>query len=1137
MAKAELTVARTKRGECVSCGRKCYRKKLFKMIPLDEPGKILNGRCLNCKPLQAKDVPTMPSNSSNPHSSGRNLSGRSNRSIIINSSISEENNRRMAMRKKKSSSHRSRNHQSSWKSNSKKEVTNDGKEHSTTGKSKSPPGRTHSNLSTARNRFNSSHSSLSRTTVDTAITTRPSIASISIKAARKNNGGISTLSIESTSSVKDTAKSDKKHRKGSTGGRTRAITESSICETSVTKSPEISWTPPPHQLEFGGSDNEIEDLNENLLHFKSNANIQPPSRLNSFKSIISATSKHCRPTREELEQAALTLMAAREHGLTSFGGPLYEDMFEDLPSSDPNHNSRPDGGIDSSRKNLSFHAIDSTTGRSDKMKYAGENDNDTDSKLKSETSLNTSLLESDRSPDAEHIQSFPKSRDQDHDLEQNSSIAESNVCSPKLVSTREYESNQRSCNHPKEGILNRGGAFQPRNANCHGRPGPGTHVFAGSIGTMSSVSSIGEDDHLFRQNSLEQKQSPIPHRRQNLPRMGSFSRYRQGSCQTLGSLSTIEVINEEDTKIQYSLEDSIHRPLPVDRLSPPSVASSVQPVAEVDETSAHHFERKEPPTYDNDNRLALNLPMGTTDLAQKITSVPTEQDEDIISNENETCNDFVNHDASIPTKQEKGDEVNSKNLITCKLFKDQLVFLRESSESPDQTRKALEILSECETADIGEGKENRSVVETVLTSMQNHTFSYDVQLWGCRAIWNMISSRDWIQNAFIQAGATAVITKAMNQFIKIGEDLHEEAIALLSNFAIDSSNLDNLLCKGVDVVESIITSMGQYPGNAGLQRKGCEGLAALASHNDSTLRLRIMDKGAGEAILFNAVAMHSDDFIVQKSAMLAVRNLSIDCEENQNRLLELGVVDPILSAMKKHRSVAGLQEAGVGAISIVAGSNVETRKVIESNGGIKLILRAVLDHSNISTEKECYVRALLTLSLGSYDGNNSESRSSEENIKAAAAIGAVIDAFDSPREKNKPSKLALAIHGVVIAMEAHENVSAVQEVGCVILGGLAELVEEGIATDSDQTKMDIVDEGALDAINMAMVLHRHEGRVQERACALLLGLAIEENYASISAAVGIQLLEDAADNFPGRCRDLAKRLIQRLIEDEGSKED
>lgn len=60
MSKAQLEEQRRKRGECLTCGRKCFQKKLFKMIPITDHGRVLDGRCLNCDPLdvgEASDVP------------------------------------------------------------------------------------------------------------------------------------------------------------------------------------------------------------------------------------------------------------------------------------------------------------------------------------------------------------------------------------------------------------------------------------------------------------------------------------------------------------------------------------------------------------------------------------------------------------------------------------------------------------------------------------------------------------------------------------------------------------------------------------------------------------------------------------------------------------------------------------------------------------------------------------------------------------------------------------------------------------------------------------------------------------------------------------------------------------------------
>jgi hypothetical protein len=55
MSRTELEELRKKRGECKTCGRKCFKKKLFKMIPIDEPGTVQNGRCLICHPIDTQN--------------------------------------------------------------------------------------------------------------------------------------------------------------------------------------------------------------------------------------------------------------------------------------------------------------------------------------------------------------------------------------------------------------------------------------------------------------------------------------------------------------------------------------------------------------------------------------------------------------------------------------------------------------------------------------------------------------------------------------------------------------------------------------------------------------------------------------------------------------------------------------------------------------------------------------------------------------------------------------------------------------------------------------------------------------------------------------------------------------------------
>ncbi|KAL7530812.1 hypothetical protein ACHAXR_003687, partial [Thalassiosira sp. AJA248-18] len=50
LSREELIKKRNRNGLCPSCGQKCFKKKLFKLEPMTNPGKVLNGRCLVCNP-------------------------------------------------------------------------------------------------------------------------------------------------------------------------------------------------------------------------------------------------------------------------------------------------------------------------------------------------------------------------------------------------------------------------------------------------------------------------------------------------------------------------------------------------------------------------------------------------------------------------------------------------------------------------------------------------------------------------------------------------------------------------------------------------------------------------------------------------------------------------------------------------------------------------------------------------------------------------------------------------------------------------------------------------------------------------------------------------------------------------------
>ena len=48
ISQEELIERRRRNGECPTCGQKCFKKKLFKWVPLTIEGRVRRGRCLLC---------------------------------------------------------------------------------------------------------------------------------------------------------------------------------------------------------------------------------------------------------------------------------------------------------------------------------------------------------------------------------------------------------------------------------------------------------------------------------------------------------------------------------------------------------------------------------------------------------------------------------------------------------------------------------------------------------------------------------------------------------------------------------------------------------------------------------------------------------------------------------------------------------------------------------------------------------------------------------------------------------------------------------------------------------------------------------------------------------------------------------
>ena len=111
------------------------------------------------------------------------------------------------------------------------------------------------------------------------------------------------------------------------------------------------------------------------------------------------------------------------------------------------------------------------------------------------------------------------------------------------------------------------------------------------------------------------------------------------------------------------------------------------------------------------------------------------------------------------------------------------------------------------------------------------------------------------------------------------------------------------------------------------------------------------------------------------------------------------------------------------------------------------------------------------------------------------------------------------ISAIVTAMQNHAEDDSIQEKGCGTLTNLA--------ATSSKLKIQVVKEGALDVVVMAMVLHGDNQTMQERAVSLMKKVCIPENIERMVAANVSPMMAIVAENFPS-CRDKATFVLEQL---------
>lgn len=362
-------------------------------------------------------------------------------------------------------------------------------------------------------------------------------------------------------------------------------------------------------------------------------------------------------------------------------------------------------------------------------------------------------------------------------------------------------------------------------------------------------------------------------------------------------------------------------------------------------------------------------------------------------------------------------------------------------------------------------------------------FSSDerIQLDCCSILRNLTASKA-MQIAMTRCGGINCIINAMEGFPD-NIEIQKIAIETLTKIGQNEGNQLKILKRGGD--KRIVASMVRHNDCFEIMDLGCMAIINLAA-DDYSLKTAIVQSDGADQIINAMVVYHYSSRLIQH-CLSALRILCIGHDENKVQIVRKGALDSIVSVMQLYRNDKFIQEEAAHTLYVLA-STQESALAIGTSGGIDMIILGLWVHSQYEKAQLQCSRALEVLSRHT------------PNATLMLEIG--------------------AIPAIIHAMQETTGISAIQDAGCGVLLNLAVL--------SNDAKIKIVEEEALDAISISMVLHKNIGTLQRKACRVLNNLICEQNLEAIHAANAPELMNTAAINFPSECHKEASFMVDML---------
>ncbi|XP_038069543.1 leucine-rich repeat serine/threonine-protein kinase 2-like isoform X2 [Patiria miniata] len=408
----------------------------------------------------------------------------------------------------------------------------------------------------------------------------------------------------------------------------------------------------------------------------------------------------------------------------------------------------------------------------------------------------------------------------------------------------------------------------------------------------------------------------------------------------------------------------------------------------------------------------------------------------------------------------------------------------------------------------------------VMDMMEHRTYEADIQQTGYEALAAIMSASNKLRELIQKRNVHQDVLEIMSKHTK-DSGVQTAAMKVITFLAM-SANICNFLLEE-QILESVVQTMRNFPGDAGLQKVANQALRQLLAE-DPAVQVDFVDAKKHRPVI-EALKNHYDNPGVQEEALWLLAVLA-GSEENYDILLQ-ETHKLLMTAMRNFPKIEGVQTACFAFMDAVA-INIESQQLLEVNGASQLVLAGIRTFhlsTDIQTLGFCILTKLTDVIFRPLSTSTIET-SAEDNWLPDVFLGLTrhLDSGECQEAgcstlnkliEKRPHVLKGVENGIENAVLASLRVHGYREAG-VFISSCASVYS--MVINSERMRESFMEKGTYMDIQAGMNTHRLNDRAQAVACKALMGLCLfsPEDKETL-ALVGVQVeIFNALKHYPDK---------------------